>query len=357
VIYAKEGDMSGTKGKSLYATYWSDKRYLRTLTCRKACDLSHAERLVLSYLVYKARDEKGVKTRHLVAALGLDRRTVRRAIKRLVSLGLAILLGNGHGATDPLSVRPEWFADPHEGEKWWERVRTYRYYPLRSAAKRSRGNPSGSLTEGDNAVLWALYSLGRGGKEIVGQRIKGLASLLGFSPHTIRAAIRRLSDAKLVMKRSDGFTLLEPSAAALDWWRDRPNKEKGTRERGEQEIQEPDATEGLDWLAPFVDARFPNDTDNERDLLVGIVEKRWSEMLRGKVKPKEFRKFAEEVLMSFTRADPAWDFCALVWPELWKDAYTTHVSNGKYSGSCIHLLTSNTKARLASRQIDLTRFF
>lgn len=348
--------MSATKGRSIYATYWSDKRYLRMLTCRKACGLSHPERLVLSYLVYKARDEKGVMTRHLVAALGLDRRTVRRAIKRLKSLGFAVVMENGHGATDALSVLPEWFAEPHEGDQWWERVRTYRYYPLRHAAKRSRGNPSGSLTEGDNAVLWALYSLGRGGKEIVGQRISGLAALLGFSPHTIRSAIGRLSDAKLVMQRSDGFTLLEPSGAVLEWWRDRPKKEETLRERGDRDIQEPEVAEGLDWLKPFVDERFPNETQSDRDLLVGIVEKQWPEMLAGKVKPKEFKKFAGEVLGSFQRCDPAWDFCAYVWPELWKDAYTTHVSNGKYTGSCIHLLTSNTRAYLAARQTALTRF-
>ena len=48
-----------SKPISLYQQYWSDKRYLRMLTCRKECELSHPERKVLSLLVFKARDKSG----------------------------------------------------------------------------------------------------------------------------------------------------------------------------------------------------------------------------------------------------------------------------------------------------------
>jgi len=156
---------------SLYQQCWSDKRYLRMLTCRGECDLSNPERKVLSFLVFKARDKAAVGTRVISKALGLDRRTIWAATRRLMDLGLAARSEQAYLALDPLAVRPEWFAAPHEANDWWERLRTYRHYLLTGEAKRSRGHPDGRLTEMDNAVLWMLYSLGQGGREIVGQRV------------------------------------------------------------------------------------------------------------------------------------------------------------------------------------------
>jgi len=141
------------------------------LTCRGECDLSNPERKVLSFLVFKARDKAAVGTRVISKALGLDRRTIWAATRRLMDLGLAARSEQAYLALDPLAVRPEWFAAPHEANDWWERLRTYRHYLLTGEAKRSRGHPDGRLTEMDNAVLWMLYSLGQGGREIVGQRV------------------------------------------------------------------------------------------------------------------------------------------------------------------------------------------
>ncbi len=179
-----------SKPISLYQQYWSDKRYLKMVTCRKECDLSHPERKVLSFLVYKVRDKREVTTRVITKALGLDRRTVWAATRRLVELGLAVRVGQGYEALDPLSVRPDWFADPHEANDWWERLRTYRLYLLTDEAKRSRGNRDGHLTEMDNAVLWMIYSLGKGGSETIGQRVAGLAALLGINLLTANTQTR-----------------------------------------------------------------------------------------------------------------------------------------------------------------------
>ena len=213
-----------SKPISLYQQYWSDKRYLKMLTCRKECELSHPEKKVLSLLVFKARDKVAVISKTIIKVLGLDRRTVWAATRKLVELGLVTKTGQGYQANNPLDVKPEWFADPHEGKEWWERLRTFRHYLLTGDAKRSRGNREGLITEMDNAVLWMLYSRGNGGKEIIGQRVAGLAVLLGCSPHTVRDAIGRLTEAGLIIKRSDGFTLLEPEEAVRSWWRDRKKK-------------------------------------------------------------------------------------------------------------------------------------
>ena len=72
-----------SKPVSLYEQFWLDKRYLKMLTCRGECDLSNPERKVLSFLVFKARDKAAVGTRVIPKALGLDRRTVWAATKRL----------------------------------------------------------------------------------------------------------------------------------------------------------------------------------------------------------------------------------------------------------------------------------
>ena len=73
----------------------------------------------------------------------------------------------------------------------------------------------------DNAVLWLLYSLGKGTPEVVGQANRGLKALLGCSLDTLKAATRRLAGNGLVMARSDGFTLLAPTAEASAWWQGR----------------------------------------------------------------------------------------------------------------------------------------
>jgi len=345
-----------SKPVSLYQQYWSDKRYLKLLTCRKECDLSHPERRILSFLVFKARDKTGVGTRAITKALGLDRRTIWAATRRLVDLGFVTKTGQGYQALDPLAVRPGSFAAPHEANDWWERLRTYRHYLLTDAAKRSRGHPDGRLTEMDNAVLWMLYSLGQGGREIVGQRVAGLAALLGCSPHTVRGAIGRLSKAGLIMKRSDGFTLLEPEESIRLWWRDRPQKQKAslTDQAGVVKITE--AGDPLAWIEPLVADRYSCDPQKDRDDLVCMVEKCSRVMLDGRVKSAEAKKYWQSVLDMIPNADKAWDFCAYVWDVLWKDAHRVHTSNGKYAGSCINLLTANTQARLSLPKIDLSLF-
>ena len=115
---------------SLYQQCWSDKRYLRMVTCRGECDLSNPERKVLSFLVFKARDKAAVGTRVISKALGLDRRTIWAATRRLMELGLATRSEQGYQALHPLAVRPEWFAAPHEANDWWERPCNRRWHRL-----------------------------------------------------------------------------------------------------------------------------------------------------------------------------------------------------------------------------------
>lgn len=345
-----------SKLSNLYEQFWAGKKYVRKLSCKSECRLTHPERMVLSHLVYKARNRKGVLIKKVAADLGLDRRTVGAAIKRLMGLGFVEREKRRYRALDPTTVKPDWFAVPRpEGDEWWQRVRTYRHYILEPSSRRSRGNRKGRLSESDNAVLWSLYTFGKGKTELVGQGVSGLASALGISRNTVRAALARLSGAKLVMVRSDGFTLLEPDNSLRSWWRDAETKQAAVTQvqAGDLHVVGGEEGTGLDWIVRLVADKFPGDTEDQRDLLARMMGKCCDQMIAGQVKRKEMQDYWEEVLGSFTLCDPAWDFCAIAWPELWKEAHRTHASNGKYSGSCIRLLAANTRTRLSSPRNNL----
>ena len=109
-----------TTGKHQIATAkyaaFEGKKYLRMLVTMRKCPLSHSERLVLSYRVYKTRDAKPLSSSKIARVLGLDRHTVSRAVKRLEENGLYV--------DNPLLVKPEWFAKPHRDGT----PRCYRHY-------------------------------------------------------------------------------------------------------------------------------------------------------------------------------------------------------------------------------------
>jgi hypothetical protein len=198
----------------------------------------------------------------------------------------------------------------------------------------------------DNAVLWMLYSLGQGGDEILEQRVAGLAALLGCSPHTVRDAIPRLTKAGLLLKRTGGFTLLEPPETVRSWWRDKLSKKKGGVTTQPGVILDTEQGDQLGWIESIVAERFGADSEDMRDLLACMMRKCSRQMLDGRVKPTDTKKYWQDVLELFPDCDKAWDFCNLGFTELWKDAYRTHASNGKYVGSCINLLTANTRTFL-----------
>ena len=81
-----------TTGKHQIATakyaVFEGKKYLRMLVTTGECPLTHSERLVLSYRVYKARDSKKLTCSKIARVLGLDRHTVAKAVKRLKENGL-----------------------------------------------------------------------------------------------------------------------------------------------------------------------------------------------------------------------------------------------------------------------------
>ncbi|QDV36916.1 helix-turn-helix domain-containing protein [Tautonia plasticadhaerens] len=330
----------------LYDEWWAGKRYIRMLTCTKTCPLSHHQRLVSSRLVYKMRDGKPVLRGDLADALGLDPQTVSAATKSLVAHGLAARSGRGHVAVEPMGETASWFGRRHEGERWWECLPTYRLYPLTEQARRTRWNRGGHLTEMDNAVLWLLYSLGKGTPEVVGQANRGLKALLGCSLDTLKAAIRRLAGNGLVMARSDGFTLLAPTAEASAWWQDR--KRKGTSQTQQEKHREAEEESAIDFAA-LVCRAYPADSRENWDFLADILGKKADVMLAGRFTRREVREYWAGVLPMLTDADRAFNFVALAWEAHWNEAVQVHGGKGVHD-SCFHLLKKVTGQRLAASQ-------
>src|SRR5208337_5583757 len=65
---------------------------------------------------YKTRDAKPLSSSKIARVLGLDRHTVSRTVTRLEENGLYV--------DNPLSVKPEWFPQPHRDGT----PRCYRHY-------------------------------------------------------------------------------------------------------------------------------------------------------------------------------------------------------------------------------------
>lgn len=341
-----DNNKSSNKSNTLYEEWWAGKRYVRMLACTKTCPLSHHQRLVYSRLVYKRRDGKPVLRGDLADDLGLDPQTVSAATKALVTHGLAARSGRGHVAVEPMGETGGWFGRRHEGERWWECLPTYRLYPLTDQARRTRWNRVGHLTEMDNAVLWLLYSLGKGTPEVVGQANRGLKSLLGCSLDTIKEAIRRLSGNGLVMARSDGFTLLVPTAEASSWWQDRKRKDTGQVPKEKQ--READEDSPIDFAA-LVCRAYPADSQKNWGFLVNILRQKSEILLAGRFTCREVREYWAGVLPFLPDADQAFNLVALAWEDHWKEALRIHGDKGVHA-SCFHLLKKVTGQRLAASQ-------
>jgi hypothetical protein len=325
---------------------WARKRFLRMLAYSKACRLSHPQRIVDAYLAFKLRDRKPVLNPAIAASTGLDRKTVTAATKALVMHGLAKAEGRGHVSCDPA---------PDAVEAGW-RIRTrhgsfaaYNFYVLTDGAKRSRFNPSGVLSEMDNALLMLLRSLAEG-DEVLNQTVKGLVAMLGCSVHTVNAGIETLAANGLLMRRTGGFTLVQPTEVSSAWWQDRKTKIIGGVEVELEPLPPPklkirdDDSGGS--LAPFFTQltrrTFPSlDTDAVGYVVVAL-EANARIMASGRCSKAEIQAYWSRHVPSFND-----DMKLLLhltggdWKSLWNEASIRHGETGKYR-NCIYLLNTLT---------------
>jgi hypothetical protein len=213
----------------------------------------------------------------------------------------------------------------------------------------------------DNTVLWALYGVDKKGDgEVIGQRVSGLAHMLGCSRQTVLDAIKRLSKAQLLEVRSDGFTLKKPDAATRAWWQDARKRDAQAPEKNARKedapAPAPPGNGDLHWIEPLVARQYPRDSEQDRDNLRFWLRRHSETMLKARVEPEEVADYWREVLGFFANSDLAGDFCMITWKEgFWDDARRKHASNGKYAPSCINLLRHNTRTVLTQRRDEIQR--
>jgi biotin operon repressor len=302
--------------------------------------------MVDAYLAFKLRDRKPVLNPAIAAATGLDRKTVTAATKALVQFGLAKAEGRGHVSCDP--------APDSEGSGWRVRAKhgpyaAYNFYVLTDGAKRSRFNPSGVLSEMDNAILMLLRSLADG-DEVLNQTVKGLVTMLGCSVHTVNAGIKTLAANGLLGRRTGGFTLVPPTEVSSAWWQDRKTKIVGGVEVEVEPLPPPKLKiSGEDTggsLAPFFKQltrrTFPGLDAEDEVYLLGMLEAKAKIMAAGRCSKAEIQAYWSRHVPSFE--DSMKLFLHLAggdWLSLWKEASVRHGETGKYR-NCINLLNALT---------------
>lgn len=306
---------AGVKG-GICAKYsaFDGKKYLRMLVAKKECPLTHSERIVLSYRVYRARDVMPISNTKIARVLGLDRHTVARAVKSLDSQGVYV--------DAPISVKPEWFAKPHRDGT----PRCYRHYLAEHG-----------LTELENTLYWMLWSLTK--THTIVQSKCGLAALTNYSRFRVIQGLNKLAAKRLIEVNGKKITLLDPPT--LDYWQDRKQK---VAQSISEAATEPVLSE--DWVEVLVEFCYETAKRSDKDYLVQMIEKQVRLTKKANISITEIQEYWRMVLQLISDVDKAWNFACFKFQDLLKEALTVHAEKG-HAKTCIALLIHLTKQQLS----------
>jgi len=163
------------------------KRRLWFLTLKSGCPLGFAERLVLSFLVSKARHRKTATARRIAKLTGLHRgSSVAPALEVLKRHRLAEETNEGWCALPPSGATAEWFVSrTTKSEKWHERLA---YFPV-SLPDRSKVSTRHAI------VYWFLVSRSNVKRP---QKVAGIAKALRIGWATAARAVKKLQELGLI---------------------------------------------------------------------------------------------------------------------------------------------------------------
>jgi len=225
--------------KKWLTEWFPNKKFIKLLSVNRACPLTFNEQLVHSFLVYRARLNKGVSLRGITKAIQLDRNTVRLVVRRLLDLGLLEKRDGLFLALEPTGPVAAWFVGPAclaEANSWWDRLAYFRFY-LAMPLQDKRGRHRLALTPKQIAIYCLLLNLSKeppaGSEEaMLGIRLctvsqASVARLLRCDRQTVRKAVVRLEECYLVEIHKEVVVLLRPGESQLAWFQKRqPKKEK-----------------------------------------------------------------------------------------------------------------------------------
>ena len=207
---------------------FNNKKRLRLVNTTGDSPLNLNQRLAYSALL---TDEKGLSQEGISSLTGLDAKgTVAAALEALAGHGLAERLGGRWVAVEPAGDRANWFTTSIKDKDWRRHFAYSKLYQL-------AGNRP--LTLRQNVVYSILMSLASNSskRQVLPQSFRGrvcegltyeyLSLLTGVGVKTVKVAINRLSDLKLVMcfpstlRSRFALALLEPTDEVLSWFLDK----------------------------------------------------------------------------------------------------------------------------------------
>jgi biotin operon repressor len=310
------GNMNAKGAITAKYSAFQGKKYLRMLVTTRHCPLSHSERLVLSYRVYKSRDGKPLPYSKIARGIGLTRHTVSRAVKRLEEMGVYV--------DNPVAVKPDWFARPHRDDT----PRCYRHYFVESG-----------LSEVQNTVYWMIWSLTT--DRTITQTRSGLAALTNHSRFRVSAAIKTLADKGLIQAERKRSRITLPDPPTLAYWQDRNQK---VAKSVVETATDPVLSE--DWVAVLVDFHYEAASRVDRKCLVDMIEKRVTMMKIAAISVADISEYWRVSLGMISDAEKAWNFTTFKAEDLLKESLRVHATKGQ-AKTCIGLLTHLTTQLLS----------
>ena len=182
------------------------------------CPLSFNARLVHAYLRRKRKATEAPNFTTIAGGTGINRdRGVPKAVRELLTHGLAVKDGTGYRPVDPGDRHAGWFALRSDGKG----PRFFRVYLLSTS----------KLTDKTNALYWLMVNLDSQ-RLIEGSRLRrntksGLASMLGIARETVHDGLKTLASLSLFSEEDDGLHVHPPTDPSL--WKRRQGALKGGR--------------------------------------------------------------------------------------------------------------------------------
>ena len=198
---------------SLFHSWFKAKRYYPVLLIRKGCPLSFGERLVYSYLVYRAAKGGARSVGEIARATGIERSRSLPGILRSLTDQLLIAREGGLIVALEPQTKDWWVWRPDMSKVWYQRLRGF---PV-------CWTPT-ILTPMQTAIYFCLLNpnIQTGRKIRHSQKKAGIAAMMGVSRDTVQRTWTKLEELKFL----EYDYLRTPTKEVLATFQDRPQTHK-----------------------------------------------------------------------------------------------------------------------------------
>ncbi len=196
--------------RRIYDDWFADKRYISLLVFKKACPMSHHERLIYSFVTWLHRldPEQSKPYTQIAARLSISENSVSAAAKSLEKRGLiAIGIGRSNRAVLRLTDQtPDWLVIGSQGAPASNRL--YQLADTNDSPFR--------MTSLDVALLASLYGLAiQRGTLLIENSKSGLAKMITASSKKVRSSLLKFGELGLAKWSGNEVALLRPPTATL----------------------------------------------------------------------------------------------------------------------------------------------